>query len=373
MLYRRVPSSLLRSFSTAISLHVPSLRAQFRAMAVAEYTISTAYFTPHTALGEGPTFVPQTNELYYVDIHRCQICAVKLPESAPSMTIACASDASAPAITAYEPWSEGAAAIRKTTYSEPIGVLALLDSSPEKFLVGGKYGFAVAKPNESAKLEYLTKVYQPEDKLYAIMRVNDGNVDPTGEHFFAGTMEQDIPQERSALKIGTFYRYSADGSCTALFDKCQIPNGLVWTSDNRTMFWNDSPSSTVWKFDYDVATGTPSNRQAFITIDAKGEVPDGMTISAQDDLFIAIWGGSRVEQRDSTTGALKAVFKLPGKKITCPTFGGPGLEDLFVTSAAANEDIDHVWTEADGLGGEIFRFKVPGHHGKVRGVFKGIA
>ncbi|KAK9367556.1 hypothetical protein V1509DRAFT_626302 [Lipomyces kononenkoae] len=338
---------------------------------VAEYFVPNAYITPHALLGEGPTYVPATDELYFVDIHRQTINGVALPESTSSTFHAANNEEPAPAIEVFDPWVEGASKIQTTKFAEPIGVLALTPESPKKFVVGAKHGFAVTEFGD-AELKYIFDVYQTNAEMHSIMRFNDGNVDPTGR-FFAGTMVQDFGDDGPA-PIGTLYRLDPDGSVSTVFESCRIPNGLCWSAEGKTMFHSDSPTKTIWKYDYDITTGIPSNKRALVKIEEPNMVPDGMTISAQGDLFIALWGGSRIVQHDSKTGELKAIYKLPAEKVTCPTFGGKNLDQLFVTTASQNESLDYVWNEEDAKkdqGGEIFRFKVQGHSGLPRGVYKG--
>ncbi|KAK9464370.1 hypothetical protein V1512DRAFT_250151 [Lipomyces arxii] len=335
-----------------------------------EYIIPNAFLTPHCVLGEGPTYLSSTDELYYLDIPRQYVSRVSLSDcTVVSESIASFNTPDAPAIEAFKTWTEGTASIETTKYPEPIGVLCLVKSSPKQFLVGARHGFAIATFGVP-ELKYKVDVYTEDAEKHAIMRFNDGNVDPAGR-FLAGTM---VEEDGYRPPIGTLYRLEVDGTCAPVLENCQIPNGLCWSADTKTMFHSDSPSKTVWAYDYDVATGTPSNKRALVKIEGEGMVPDGMTISAQGDLFIAVWGGAKVVQHDSMTGECKAIYHLPGKKITCPVFGGKDLDELFVTSAAMNDSLEHVWTEADGeadLGGEIFRFKVPGHSGVPRGVWEG--
>ncbi|KAK9382656.1 uncharacterized protein V2V93DRAFT_365702 [Kockiozyma suomiensis] len=337
-------------------------------MVVPEYHIPHPYLMPHNLLGEGPTYVPTTDEFFFVDIHRCQIAYLKVPDQSDTTKLGAENVPDAPAIEVFAPSS---ASIQRTTYAEsPIGVLALLPESPQRFLVGAKYGFAVAMPKENSKLEYKADVYSSNQEKRAIMRFNDGNVDPVGR-FLAGSMKQSNP-----TAVGSLFKYDIDGSCEALFDECSIPNGLQWSADGKTMFHIESSKQTVFAYDYDIATGTVSNKKPFIVYEKPGDECDGMTISEQGDLFIAVWSGSRVEQRCSKTGELKAKFIFPASRVTCPTFGGKNLDEIYVTTASLHADnLEYVWTEEDAKkdqGGEIFKFKVPGQNGIPRGVYKGV-
>ncbi|KAK9247091.1 hypothetical protein V1506DRAFT_520239 [Lipomyces tetrasporus] len=337
---------------------------------VAEYFVPNAFITPHTLLGEGPTYVPSSDELYFVDIHRQTIHGVALPESISTKSYRATNDDSAPSIEVFDTW-EGASKVRTTKYTEPISVLALTPESPTTFVVGAKHGFAVANFGDP-ELKYIADVYTADADKHSIMRFNDGNVDCQGR-FLAGTMMQEWEGDPAA--IGTLFRLDSDGSVTTVYDGCRIPNGLCWSADGKAMFHADSPTKTVWRYDYDITTGAASNKRPIVKIEQPDMVPDGMTISAQGDLFIAVWGGSRIVQHDSETGELKAIYKFPARKITCPTFGGKNLDELFVTTASQNESLDYVWSEEDAKkdqGGEIFRFKVPGHSGLPRGIYRGL-
>src|ERR671935_60014 len=61
--------------------------------------------------------------------------------------------------------------------------------------------------------------------------------------------------------------------------------------------------------------------------------PDGMTIDVDGCLWVALYGGSAVH-RYTPDGRLDASVTFPVTNITCPIFGGPGFDALYVTSAA---------------------------------------
>ncbi|KAK9475820.1 hypothetical protein V1514DRAFT_338871 [Lipomyces japonicus] len=336
---------------------------------VVEYEISTPFVTPHAILGEGPAYVPSTNELYFVDVIQKQLKSVALiPETEELRLSPSVTHPEAPPVEVFAPSIEY---IHTTQFKEPVTVLALTPSSPKEFLVGAQHGFAIARPGDE-NLEYKVNVYKHDADKHDRLRFNDGNVDPSGR-FLAGTMINNLEHD-GIEDIGTLFALELDGSVRSLFDGCSIPNGLQFSDDGTTMFHSDSPTKTVWVYDYDVDTGVASNKRALFEVDGDGAVPDGLTISAQGDLFVAIWGGHRVEQRDSLTGQLKAIFKFPARNVTCPTFGGKDLDSLFVTTASLEEADRNAWSEKEShydLGGEVFRFKVPGHVGVPRGIYKG--
>jgi xylono-1,5-lactonase len=60
--------------------------------------------------------------------------------------------------------------------------------------------------------------------------------------------------------------------------------------------------------------------------------PDGMTVDAEDCLWIAFWDGWCV-RRLTPAGQVIAELKVPVQRPTSCAFGGPGFDQLFITSA----------------------------------------
>jgi sugar lactone lactonase YvrE len=59
-------------------------------------------------------------------------------------------------------------------------------------------------------------------------------------------------------ETGSLYRLDGEGKRIAVAQGAQVSNGLAFSPDNRIMYWSDSRSGVVWRFDFDPATGTPS-------------------------------------------------------------------------------------------------------------------
>lgn len=203
------------------------------------------------------------------------------------------------------------------------------------------------------------KVVMVAEKKSEGIRFNDGKCDPAGR-FWAGTMADDAAQGAGAL-----YCLDADLTVRTMIDQVTISNGLVWTSDAKRFYFIDSPTYEVAAFDYDVDTGDIANRKTAIQIDKSLGLPDGMAIDEEDMVWIAHWGGGKVTRWDPQTGKLLDRINVPGASlVTSCAFGGPNLDDLFITSASVglNDEQKKVQT----LAGGIFRIKlnvkgVPAH------------
>ena len=182
-------------------------------------------------------------------------------------------------------------------------------------------GFAGLDPESGV----MRPIADPERDLPG-NRFNDGKCDPAGR-LWAGTMEFDGAPGRGAL-----YCLEVDGSVTRKFGGVTISNGIVWSRDQRTMYYVDTGRNDVQAFDYDLATGAIGNARVTVTNGGSGHF-DGMTMDEEGMWWIAIFGGGAVRRYHPESGELLAALELPMSQITSCAFGGPDLTDLYVTSA----------------------------------------
>jgi sugar lactone lactonase YvrE len=118
-----------------------------------------------------------------------------------------------------------------------------------------------------------------------------------------------------------------------MIDGIICSNALCWSPDSRVMYHADSGQRTVWAWDFDPATGEIDNRRVFVRITAADGVPDGATVDSEGCVWIAHWGGWCIVRYDPA-GRVARTIMLPVAQPTCPMFGGPGLDIMFVTSAS---------------------------------------
>jgi sugar lactone lactonase YvrE len=157
-------------------------------------------------------------------------------------------------------------------------------------------------------------------------RMNDGKVDPRGR-FWAGTTDID---HRAGL--GTLYRLDADLTVSPMLPEVTISNGLDWTADGATMYFIDTPTRRVDRFSFDPSTGSIADRTMAVSIRPRAGDPDGMTLDAEDHLWVALWDGWAVE-RYAPDGSLELRVEVPAAQATSCTFGGSDLDLLFITTA----------------------------------------
>ena len=173
----------------------------------------------------------------------------------------------------------------------------------------------------------LTPIADPEAHLPG-NRFNDGKCDPAGR-FWAGTMR--IAEDQKGA--GSLYRLDPDLSVHKMWTNITVANGIAWSHDAKTMYYIDTPTQRVVAFDYNVATGDIADPRPVIHTPNGPGGPDGMTIDAEGMLWVAYWGGWRVVRWDPATGEALAIIELPVERVTAPWFGGPNLDELYITSA----------------------------------------
>jgi L-arabinonolactonase len=158
------------------------------------------------------------------------------------------------------------------------------------------------------------------------LRFNDGRVDRQGR-FWTGTMVETA----GGPKAGTLHSIGGDGGIRTHADGISISNGICWSPDSRCFYFADSPTRTIYVYDFDPDSGSTSNRRVFART-PQGAYPDGANVDAQGFLWSAHWGAGRVV-RYAPDGTIDSAIEIPAEQPTCVAFGGPDLDLMFVTSA----------------------------------------
>ncbi len=195
------------------------------------------------------------------------------------------------------------------------------------------------------------------------VRFNDGACDPAGR-FWAGTAATD-----GQPGAGSLYRLDPDGSVTEVLPGVTESNGLGWNPAATVFYYTDSgePQSRVRAFGFDLATGTLGSERDLIRFAPGDGVADGLVVDAEGCLWIAMYDGGCV-RRYSATGELLGIYPVPASRPTCPGFGGPDLDELFLTTAW--EGLASERRSAEPLAGRLLRAR-PGVRGLAMAGFGG--
>lgn len=201
---------------------------------------------------------------------------------------------------------------------QPLGVLALREKGG--LIMALRDGFALVDKNGDEP----RFIHKPEEED-TTTRFNDGAVDPAGR-FFAGTMTFDGKENR-----GNLYLVDTTHRLRHLEKSLFIPNGMGWSLDGGTFFLTDTNAHLIYAYDYDVESGSISNKRKFIEF-SSDESPDGFAMDSEGGFWIAMWGGGALHRYDHK-GKKVEVIDLPVLYPTSCCFGGKDMCTLFITSS----------------------------------------
>jgi len=158
-------------------------------------------------------------------------------------------------------------------------------------------------------------------------RLNDGKCDRRGR-FFAGGMD-----DAEVMKICGLWRLDPDLRVTQVDSGIICSNGPCWSPDDAVFYLADTFQGEIWAYDYDSATGTPSNKRLFASFAADAGVADGSTVDEQG----CVWNAQLISGdlvRYAPDGSVERRIGMPVRNITSVMFGGDKLDELYVTSMA---------------------------------------
>ncbi|MCE8019386.1 SMP-30/gluconolactonase/LRE family protein [Halomonas sp. MCCC 1A11036] len=181
-------------------------------------------------------------------------------------------------------------------------------------------------------------------------RFNDAAVDAQGRLWFGSMRENE--KESGEPGQGAFYRLDAAG-LRRVDHGYGVANGPAISPDGRTLYHSDTVAGIVYAFDLSLEGGLSGKREHLRFHGAQG-YPDGMTCDVEGGLWVAHWGGGRVS-RFLPDGTLDETLILPASRVTSCAFGGPELDQLYITTAADGR-------EQEALAGSLFRV-APGIRG----------
>jgi sugar lactone lactonase YvrE len=228
---------------------------------------------------------------------------------------------------------------------------AVAPVSGNRWIAAMQDGFAFVDINTKT----VTPIDDPEAQIPR-NRFNDGKCDEAGR-FWAGTMSL-----HDDSGMGSLYVIDSSLRSRKVLSDINLSNGLAWSSDNSKFFHIDSPVREVSVYPFDINEGTLGERKfLFKTPEADG-YPDGACIDTEDKLWIAHYDGWQVCRWDPLTGEKLLTIKLPVAQVTCCTFGGPTLQDLYISTGRQTLTEDQLKDQP--LAGSLFVVRNCGFQGR---------
>jgi len=267
-------------------------------------------------LGEGPAWDSSTKELLWVDIENRTLNIFQTETGVES----------------------------QFHFEHRLSAIVPIEKNPGKYILALQNGLAIFD-RTTETLEYFSDC----EKDLANNRFNDGKCDPAGR-FWIGSMDLDAVAGK-----GTLYCVDNDLTITKKISGLSISNGMAWTKNGETIYFVDSPTQLVAKFDFEIKTASISNKKIVIEIPESMGVPDGICIDSENMLWVASWGGACITRWNPETGKLLQKVEVPAKNVTSLCFGGKDLDTLFITSARTGlnrEELDEF-----PLSGSVFSYQ----------------
>lgn len=260
-------------------------------------------------LGEGPTYDPATDTLYWFDIVESKLLEKRMPDG------------------------------ELVVHDLPFMASALAVIDPERQLLVTEKGLYV-RDVASGILSLHTAVEADNE----ITRSNDSRVHPAGA-LWLGTMAKD---ER--VGAGAIYWFR-EGELRLLFPDITIPNSICFSPDGTIAYYTDTHENILMRIACDPATGLPAGEPR-IFYNHKGEGGlDGSVVDADGILWNARWGGGCVEAYSQDGRRIRSV-PVPARQSSCPAFVGKNATHMVVTSAW--KGLDGVARAADPRAGCTF-------------------
>jgi sugar lactone lactonase YvrE len=204
----------------------------------------------------------------------------------------------------------------KTHLDTTVGAVALADDGG--YLVAGHRGLIAIAADGS--------VSRGPDLVGAASRLNDGIVDPQGRFLVGSGALEGRSDDQQLLRV------SPDGTVEVLRDGLSLSNGLAFAADG-TLFHVDTWVKKI--------SALRDGEWVLVLDDFEG-YPDGITIDADDRLWVAEYGAGRV-QRFTLDGELLETVTIGTVEATCPGLLPQGLAITSGRESATDDNAGAIW------------------------------
>lgn len=278
--------------------------------------VGVSILSDHTChLGEGPTYDPGTDKLFWFDI-----LGKKLLE---------------------KPISGGGTVAHDLP--EMMSALAVINEGSQLLL--GESGLSIRDVKTGAITPYLA--IEPDNP---VTRSNDARVHPSGA-LWLGTMGKNAEHQ-----AGSIYWFRK-GEFRKLVSDISIPNSICFSPDGSAAYYTDTMVNRLYRLPCDPLTGLPvGEAQLFFDHSGQRGGLDGSVVDADGVLWNARWGAACIDAYSPDGRRIRTV-PLPTRQPTCPAFVGANADRLAVTSAW--EHMDEAARKADPQAGMTFLLDLP--------------
>lgn len=266
-------------------------------------------------LGEGPSYEPATDTLWWFDIVGRKLLERRLTGD------------------------------RTVVHDLPVIASAVAFDNDGRQYIATERGIE-RRDRASGALTLLTPVEADRSDT----RSNDARVHQSGA-FWLGTMGK-----KGSNTTGTIYHVRS-GTVTPLYSGIATPNSICFSPAGDTAYFVDSRARKLMRVSCDPATGLPVAAPTVLLDDTGNEGSiDGSVCDADGIIWNARWGSARLDAYAPDGRRVRSV-PLPARQTSCPAFIGADAGRMAVTSAQENMTPEQ--READPKGGMTFMVDMP--------------
>jgi sugar lactone lactonase YvrE len=262
---------------------------------MSEATVSV--FSDHICqLGEGPSYDPATDALFWFDIVNGQLLE--------------------------KPLQGGTLKIHEL--GQMASAIAVIDDSRQ--LIATETGLHVRDVATGSMT-----MHTPIEADNPLTRSNDARVHPCGA-LWTGTMGK--REEKGAGSIYWFFK----GELRRLFSETTVSNSICFSEDGTLAYYTDTSTGLLMRVACDPATGLPTgDPKIFVDHRSSKGYVDGSIVDRDGVLWNAVWGG-KVIRAYAADGRLVREIPMPVTQPSCPAFIGRNADRIAVTSAWSGKD-----------------------------------
>lgn len=165
---------------------------------------------------------------------------------------------------------------------------------------------------------------------------NDLCFDNAGRIYFTDPRygyKDDLEQECMAV-----YRIEHDGSLTRVIEDAEMPNGILITPDNRTIYLvdhNPEPGGARTLLAYDVDGNGHWQRRGVLHDFGDGHGGDGMVLDIEGNIYLTAGSGEKAGVYIFAPNGEQMGFLPTGEIPGNCTFGGPDLRTLYIAASSS--------------------------------------
>jgi len=176
---------------------------------------------------------------------------------------------------------------------------------------------------------------------------NDITTDALGRVYAGGLGSSPVFEDGREPASENLYLIDLDGSSRIVGEDVRLTNGLGFSPDGRTLYHSDSLRRAVFCYNVE-EDGSLGPKRVFA--ETEQGVPDGLVVSVDGAVWVALAGGGQGVAVYDADGAFLRHIEIPHPMCTSVCFGGDDLQDLYIVSGSEG-------LEGDKRGG-VFRLRV---------------